>query len=110
MRFIGYRVVQVAALVCATALATTAQAATIYGSIQQSNRQPVPQRDVVLTCGNSEVARARTDDRGKYRISIGQTGTCRVSIDGATGTVVLYPERPTQYNFEIRGPALVRVN
>lgn len=99
-----------AAFACATALASTATAATIYGSIQQANRQPAPQREVVLTCGNSEAARARTDDRGKYRMSTNQTGACRINVDGASGSVVVYPDRPTQYNFEIRGPALLRVN
>jgi hypothetical protein len=43
-------------------------------------------------------------------MSTTQTGACRITVDGASGSVVLYPERPTQYNFEIRGPALLRVN
>jgi len=107
VRFTRSRITKAVALACAT-LVSPAMAATIYGSIQRSS-QPVQQQEVVLTCGDTEVARATTDDRGKYRISANRTGNCRVTVGSASGNVVLYPERPTQYNFEVRDGTLFRV-
>src|SRR5215468_5820891 len=86
--------------------AAAAAAATIYGVIQQGN-QPVRNAPVVLACGGTEVAQARTDDRGNYRLTAAQTGRCSLRVGGASGEVMLYQE-PTRYNFEAEGPRLIR--
>jgi hypothetical protein len=88
------------------AIPGAAAAATIYGIIQQGN-QPVSNTQVVLACGGTEVARATTDDRGNYRLTVARTGRCDLQVGGASGQVNLYPD-PTRYNFEMAGTRLIR--
>ena len=98
--------VAIAAVVSTVIFSAAAAAATIYGVIQQGNR-PVRNTPVVLACGGTEVAQARTDDRGNYRLTAAQTGRCSLRVGDASGEVILYQE-PTRYNFEAAGPRLIR--
>lgn len=83
-----------------------AAAATIYGMVQQGN-QPVRSTTVTLFCGAAVVAKTTTDDRGNYRITAAQTGSCKLQVGGASGEVTLYQD-PTRYNFDVVGTGLVR--
>jgi len=83
-----------------------AAAATIYGMIQQGS-QPIRNTPVVLICGGAEAAKTTTDDRGNYRITAAQTGSCKLQVGGASGEVTLYQD-PTRYNFDLVGTGLVR--
>jgi hypothetical protein len=75
------------------------EAATIYGTIHDGDR-PLADAAIELSCGGRRVA-GRTDDRGAYRFTVGQTGRCELRAAGSSAPVILY-EQPIRYDFEVR--------
>lgn len=76
-----------------------AVAATIYGALSEGG-QPVAGAPLELRCG-AEASAAKTDARGAYRFTVGQTGKCELRAAGAVTPIILYNE-PTRYDFEVR--------
>jgi hypothetical protein len=102
----GTRMLKLATVASALAISAEADAASIYGIIQQGN-QPVRNTPVILICDGTEAARATTDDRGRYRLTASRTGGCSLRVGRASGEVILYQD-PTRYNFDTVGTQLIR--
>jgi hypothetical protein len=75
-------------------------AATIYGTIR-ADSGPLANTEIQLVCGaRSETL--RTDGRGAYRFTVGQTGRCELRLQGGGSAPVILYNDPTRYDFEVR--------
>ena len=57
----------------------TVQAAQIYGTLLKGGG-PLAGASVTVTCESGDDAAARTDDRGAYRLFVGHTGRCTLTV------------------------------
>ena len=80
-----------------TALGTAASfGASIYGTVTQDGA-PVRQARIEVVCGNVSDWRS-TDDHGSYRLSVRNTGRCRLTFLDAGADVIVY-DTPTRYDW-----------
>jgi hypothetical protein len=71
----------------------------INGTIQESNGQPVQNKDIEIHCPSPVNANEKktTDNWGSFSFFIPNVGRCTISVDGATYTVYS-SQNPVRYD------------
>ncbi len=79
-----------------TLAAASAHGATMLGTVYRG-AQPAAGVELVLSCGGSSV-RGRSDDNGRYRLTINGSGRCFVQAAGSNARieVILFDASPAR--------------
>jgi len=93
---------RLAALVL-TFVAASAHAATMLGTVYRG-AQPAAGVELELSCGGSSV-RGRSDDNGRYRMTINGSGKCFVKVAGSSARieVILFDASPARVELALEG-------
>ena len=87
----------------ALAVAGTASAAAIYGSLKRGE-QPLAGAEVKLVCPGGGSVSGNANAQGNYNLSVTGAGRCAFSVGDKTTWVVLSAD-PARYDFEVPADA-----
>jgi len=97
------RLVHVAIAAAVVLLAPlTGRAAQVYGTLFKGGR-PLAGASVAVACESGDHAEARTDGHGAYRLFVGHTGRCTMSVadhSGARAAIYSFDE-PVRFDFAV---------
>ncbi len=83
--------------------AGSAHAATMLGTVYRGT-QPAAGQYLLLSCGKSSVT-GRSDDNGRYRLTINGSGKCFVQAAGSNARmeVILFNQSPARVDLALDG-------
>ena len=76
----------------------------VYGKLKEAGRSVPEGIEVTVRCANDKTYSTKTDRFGSYRVYVGETGRCSMSVEKAgtswKGDIRSY-KNPVRYNFDL---------